>query len=88
AMARLRALRANVPVEVRAASGRALAFATPPAALVRFLAEDVLAVSAPVLRIATLDAEDWLAMLPALTPEARAVLRHRRDLPAAVVRGL
>ncbi|MEG3170181.1 hypothetical protein U1737_18495 [Sphingomonas sp. LB3N6] len=88
AIDRLRVLRAAVPVEVRAASARALAFARPDAKLVGFFAEDALAIAAPVLRTATLESDDWLAILPRLTPASRSVLRHRRDLPASVQRGL
>lgn len=88
AIERLRLLRAAVPVEVRAASARALAFARPDAKLVGFFAEDALAIAAPVLRTATLDSDEWLAILPRLTPASRSVLRHRRDLPASVQRGL
>ena len=88
AVARLRMLRQAVPVDVRAASARALAFAKPDAMLVGFFAEDELAIAAPVLRTATLPADDWLAILPRLMPASRSVLRHRRDLPAAVLRGL
>jgi len=88
AIARLRLLRQAVPVEVRAASARALAFAKPDARLVGFFAEDVLAIAAPVLRTATLEPDDWLALLPRLTPPSRSVLRHRRDLPGEVQRGL
>ena len=88
AIARLRLLRQAVPVEVRAASARALAFANPGATLVGFFAEDVLAIAAPVLRTATLQPDEWLALLPRLTPPSRSVLRHRRDLPAEVLRGL
>lgn len=85
---RLRALRDVVPDTVRAASARALAFAAPGVALVEFFAEDTLAIAAPVLRTATLPSDDWLALLPRLTPAGRSVLRHRRDLPGAVGRGL
>lgn len=85
---RLRALRPAVPTEVRAASARALAFATPPSGLVGFFAEDELAIAAPVLRTAQLSAEDWTALLPALDPAGRSVLRHRRDLPEGAVRAL
>ncbi|MDP1026420.1 HAMP domain-containing sensor histidine kinase [Sphingomonas sp. KR1UV-12] len=88
AMARLRDLRDRVPVQVRAASGRALAFARPPAALVAFFATDTLAIAAPVLRTATLDEAAWLDLLGALTPATRSVVRQRRDLPAGVVRAL
>lgn len=87
-LARLRLLRQAVPLAVRAASARALAFATPPAALVGLFAEDEFAVAAPLLRTVSLDADDWIALLPRLTPQGRALLRHRRDLPAAVVRAL
>lgn len=88
AIARLRLLRQAVPVDVRAASARALAFAKPDARLVGFFAEDVLAIAAPVLRTATLTTDEWLALLPRLTPSSRSVLRHRRDLSAEVQRGL
>ena len=87
-IARLRILRPEVPVAVRAASARALAFAAPDALLVGFFAEDALAIAAPVLRTATLAPDAWLAILPRLTPAGRSVLRHRRDLPDAVQRGL
>ena len=87
-LARLRLLRQAVPVEVRAASARALAFANPPAALVGLFAEDDLAVCAPVLRTAQLTGAEWTALLPRLKPEGRAILRHRRDLPADVERAL
>ena len=87
-IARLRLLRQAVPLEVRSASARAIAFATPGAALVGLFAEDTLSVAAPVLRTAVLPAADWLAMLPRMSPEGRSILRHRRDLPGEVVRGL
>jgi len=85
---RLADLRGSVPVAVRAASARALAYARPDAALVGFFAEDELAIAAPVLRTASLPAAEWLAMLPRLSPVTRSVLRGRRDLPAEVSRGL
>ncbi len=88
ALARLRLLRQAVPLGVRAASARALAFATPPAALVGLFAEDELAVAAPVLRTAELAGAEWVSLLPRLNPQGRALLRHRRDLPAEVARGL
>lgn len=87
-LSRLRRLRDLVSVEVRAASARALALAHPPPGLVALFAEDEAAVGAPVLRTATLAAPAWLALLPTLSPAMRAILRHRRDLPDEVVRGL
>lgn len=88
AIARLRALRDAVPAAVRAASARALADATPPAALVRLFSEDDAAIAAPVLRTARLDEQDWIGLLPGLSSVGRSVLRHRRDLPAGVLRAL
>jgi signal transduction histidine kinase len=87
-IARLRMLRDAVPEPVRAASARALAHARPDARLVGLFAEDVPGVAAPVLRAAELDTGEWLELLPRLTPQARAVLRHRRDLAPEVERGL
>lgn len=88
AIARLRLLRQAVPDPVRAASGRALAFASPPAALVGLFGEDTLAIAAPVLRTAALSAEEWATILPQLSPAGRSVLRHRRDLPDQAKRAL
>lgn len=88
ALDRLRALRGKVPDSVRAASARALAFAAPGPELVSLFAEEKLAIAAPVLRTAQLPAVAWEALLPRLTPAQRSVLRHRRDLPGAAVRGL
>jgi len=88
AIGRLRALRDAVPATVRAASARALADAAPPAALVRVFSEDDTAVAAPVLRTAQLAEQDWIGLLPGLSSVGRSVLRHRRDLPAGVLRAL
>lgn len=88
AIARLQAIRFDVPSPVRAASARALAAADPPAALVALFFDDDIAIAAPVLRTARLDAAEWIAFLPGMSPAARSVLRHRRDLPVEVVRAL
>ncbi len=85
---RLHQLRDSVPEEVRAASGRMLSIGHPPAELVAFFSQDSLSVAAPVLRGVTLADGEWLALLPLLSPGARAVLRHRRDLSDTVERGL
>lgn len=87
-MVRLETLRGRVTVAVRASSARALEHAAPPIELVRFFASDDPEVAAPVLRAARLGDDEWIALLPALTPRTRAVLRHRRDLSAAVLRAL
>lgn len=88
AIARLQSIRFAVPAAVRAASARALATANPPAALVGLFFDDEIAIAAPVLRTARLDGADWIAMLPRMSPAARSILRHRRDLPAEVCRAL
>lgn len=88
AIARLRSIRPQVPATIRAASARALAFARPPAPLVRLFAEEDLAISAPVLRMADLTTTEWIAMLPDMSSAGRSVLRHRRDLSAEVGRAL
>lgn len=88
ALAQLRAIRAQIPASVRAASARSLAFAAPPAALVRLFGEDDPPIAAPVLSTAQLDHAEWLAIIPDLPPASRSLLRHRRDLPAQAVRAL
>ena len=88
AIARLRAIRGDVPPPVRTASARAVATASPPAALVALFAEDEIAVAAPVLRSAQLSVAEWTALLPRLSPAARSILRHRRDLSPDVHRAL
>lgn len=85
---RLRKLRQAVPLDVRAATARALVQARPTARLIGFFSEDELAVSAPLLRNADLPAADWIALLPRLGPPLRSVLRRRRDLDPEVARAL
>ena len=88
AIARLRAIRATVPVAVRAASARSVAFGDPPAGLVRLFADDQPAIAAPVLHTARLSDGEWLAMLADLPTASRALLRERRDLSPDVARAL
>jgi hypothetical protein len=88
ALAHLRMLRAAVSEDVRAASARAVAVTTPPAALVGLFGEDVAAVAAPVLRMAVLTGQEWQDIVPRLSPMSRSVLRHRRDLPPEASRAL
>jgi len=88
ALAKLRAIRAHVPLPVRAASARGVAIADPPAALVLLFAEDELSIAAPVVRMARLRSQEWIEMLPAMSPSTRSILRHRRDLPPSVSRAL
>ena len=84
----LHSIRSDVPPPVRAASARALEFADPPPAIIYLLGIDELPVALPVLRSARMDAQDWIALLPRLSPAARSLLRGRRDLGDAVVTAL
>jgi signal transduction histidine kinase len=88
AIARLRAIRPLVAPPVRAASARAIAQADPPAALVALFADDEISIAAPVLRMASIESHEWIAILPAMSPATRSVLRHRRDLSPDVRRAL
>lgn len=84
----LRSERASVPIGERLLAARAVAGRRIPLALLTFFAADTPPVAAPVLRGARLPASDWLQILPALGPTARALLRHRDDLPDAVRQAL
>ncbi|MGC6401592.1 histidine kinase dimerization/phospho-acceptor domain-containing protein [Sphingomonas sp. FW199] len=85
---RLSAIRDQVPLPVRVASASGLSHTRPPAGLVRLLCSDDPAVALPVLRAAQLTDAEWTDLLPMLGGSGRAVLRHRRDLSAAVQRAL
>ncbi|SNS54042.1 His Kinase A (phospho-acceptor) domain-containing protein [Sphingomonas laterariae] len=84
AFALLRRIRNAVPAEVRAESVLGIACHRVPAAVVAFVAEDAPAIGAPLIAAAALEEGEWIALLPRLSPPARALLRHRRDLPTAV----
>ena len=81
-------IRDSVPAAVRAASARALAGASPPLALVRLFTGDEPVVATAILRDVRLSTDDWEALLPALAPASRAVLRSRKDLEPEVKRAL
>lgn len=80
AMDRLAALRGEIAPAVRAAAARSIAPRVTAPDLVTYFAADDPAIAAPVLRTVKLSAEEWLALLPKLTPTARALVRDRRDL--------
>ncbi|MGQ0659837.1 histidine kinase dimerization/phospho-acceptor domain-containing protein [Sphingosinicella sp.] len=88
AFAFLRDERAMVEPRVRAAAAASLAGLAIDPDLVAFFAEDRAEIAAPLLRSVRLGADDWLGILPRLGPTARALLRHRRDLPRDVRRAL
>jgi signal transduction histidine kinase len=85
---RLRADRDVIPAAERQAIGAGFAGLPVSPRLVAFFAEDNPAVAAPVITQARLSGEDWLELIPAFSPSARSLLRHRRDLDPSVARAL
>ncbi len=88
ALARLQALRPDVPVAIRREIASAFAGRPIPAPLVVFLAADVPVVASAMLSHVRLSETEWLAVLPRLSPTGRGVLRHRRDLGFRIERAL
>lgn len=84
----LRRLRAQIPLGVRAEAALAIAERRLPVAVVALMAEEPPAVCAPLLRSTRFETPQWIELLPRLSPTARALLRHRRDLPGEVEAGL
>lgn len=87
-IARLTALRGEVPTGIRAAVARALALADPPLVLVQLFAADRPEVAGAVLRAVRLDPEAWEPLIGDVGPFGRSVLRRREDLPPSAVRTL
>lgn len=85
---RLKAWRADVPEAQRATAARSLAGRRLSAHLVEFFAGDRAHVAAPLLTTAALTDAEWLALLPRLSPTARSLVRHRRDLAPPIVQAL
>jgi hypothetical protein len=81
-------LRARIPASVRFNTASAFAGRSVSPATIALFASEPPSVIAPLITAASFDAEHWLALLPTLTPTARALLRHRRDLSSEVVRAL
>ena len=71
ALESIRADAPNVDETLRAAAARAVAALPLPLGLLEYFASDRLAVSAPVLAAATLDAEQWQAIMRASDEETR-----------------
>ncbi len=82
ALARLRTWRQDVPPASRQSAAAMLAGQSIPIDVVGFFAEDSTAVAAPLLATVELAGDQWTTLIPGLSPVARALLRHRRDLPA------
>lgn len=88
AFAWLEAHRDTIAPATRRDIARALAGRRIAPDLFAFFARDQASVVAPLAAGARLDVEEWLELLPQLTPTARALLRHRRDLHPDVGRAL
>jgi signal transduction histidine kinase len=84
----LEANRDAVPAATRRAAAAALGGRRVAPHVLGFFAADEPQVAGPLLSSAHLASDEWIALLPSLGPAARAFLRHRRDLPADVVRAL
>lgn len=87
-LGRLRGLRDQVPVTVRAAVARSFALGHPPVELVALFAQDEPGVASAALRAVRLPSDDWVALIPQLGPSGRATLRRREDLDEEVERAL
>lgn len=86
---RLRQWRADVPIIGRQSAGMLLLGDQPvPTDLIEFFAEDATVVFAPLLAGVELPGKVWRKLIPRLSPVARALLRHRRDLPNGALRAL
>lgn len=84
----LEARRGDVPIVARRDTARALAGRRVAPPILALFATDHPSVAAPLIAAARLSAADWLDLLPGLTPVARGILRHRRDLDPQVALAL
>ena len=67
----IRSEAADIDEDLRVAAARAVAGRSLPIGLLEYLVSERLAVSAPVLAAATLDAAQWRALLPLADEETR-----------------
>jgi hypothetical protein len=84
----LHAHRSDIPIPARQEIARALVGREISPELLGFFAEDHPNVAAPLIAGGRLSPSDWLDLLPRMSPTARALLRHRRDLAPEVVQAL
>jgi signal transduction histidine kinase len=84
----LAAHRDDVDFFTRQEVARSLAGRNIAPGLLGFFAEDHPSVAAPIVAGARLSEEEWIELLPAMSPTARALLRHRRDLGRIVEHAL
>src|SRR4051812_21864932 len=88
AFERLREWRSELSPIARQNAAMALAGQPVSPDLVAFFAEDSTAVYAPLRASVDLPGKVWRKLIPRLSPVARALLRHRRDLPNGAMRAL
>lgn len=86
--ARLEGLRLQLSERQRIATVVELGSRLRSASLVEFFAQDRAAIAVAAASRARLSDEQWVELLPRLTPTMRGVLRGRRDLGTAVAQGL
>ncbi|MEA3042012.1 MAG: hypothetical protein QOC65_1501, partial [Sphingomonadales bacterium] len=84
----LAAHRDDVGLAVRQQTARMLSWRRVEPRLLAFFADDHPSVAQPLISTCRLDAGEWVELLPRLTPTARGLLRHRRDLPHEVEQAL
>lgn len=88
AFERLREWRQEISPVVRQAAAMSLAGQPVAPDIVAFFAEDATAIYAPLLARVEFPGKIWRRLIPDLSPVARALLRHRRDLPNGALRAL
>lgn len=88
AFERLRAWRQKIPPVARQNAAMSLIGQPVAPDIVAFFAEDATAIYAPLLARVELPGKVWRKLVPGLSPVARALLRHRRDLPNGALRAL
>jgi signal transduction histidine kinase len=88
ALAWLARHRPEVPAELRRDAAASLAGRRVTPAIAAFFAADTPPIASAALAAVRLSGEEWRALLPALSPTARGILRHRGDLPRAAVEAL
>ena len=88
AYAYLRYHREEIGLSLRQQVARTLVGQRIAPRLLAFFAEDHATVAQPLIATCRLAPEEWLEVLPMLTPTARGMLRHRRDLHPDVEQAL
>ena len=77
-----------LPARLRQEAARSLVGRRVSPRLIAFFSDDQASVAAPLIGGARLDPDEWLDILPRLSPTGRSLLRHRRDLSPEVEHAL